>query len=80
MIIFNFFTIFSVSEDERQLRLEIEDAAIHPGYAQEAYQDIAVITLKAPDSKLERGPRYYLDTSAFDIFGKSIPIRNFKKW
>ena len=27
-----------------------------------------------------RGPRYYLDTSAFDIFGKSVPIRNFKKW
>ena len=29
---------------------------------------------------LEREPRYYVDTSAFDIFGKSVPIRNFKKW
>ena len=29
---------------------------------------------------LTRGPRYYLDTSAFDIFGKSVPMRNLKKW
>ena len=28
---------------------------------------------------LDRGPRYHLDTSALDIFGKSVPIRNFKK-
>ena len=27
-----------------------------------------------------RGPRHYLDTSAFDIFGKFVPMRNFKKW
>ena len=26
-----------------------------------------------------RGPRYYLDTSAVDIFGKSVPIRHFNK-
>ena len=26
------------------------------------------------------GPRYYLDTSALEIFGKSVPMRNFKKW
>ena len=29
---------------------------------------------------LNRGPRYYLDILAIDIFGKSVPIRNFKKW
>ena len=29
---------------------------------------------------LIRGLRYYLDTSALDIFGKSVPMRNFKKW
>ena len=29
---------------------------------------------------LNRGPRYYLDSSALDIFGKSVPMRNFKKW
>ena len=27
-----------------------------------------------------RGPRYYVDTSAFDIFCKFFLIRNFKKW
>ena len=32
------------------------------------------------DKKLTRGPRYYLDILAIDIFGKSVPIRNFKKW
>ena len=26
-----------------------------------------------------RRPRYYLDTSAIDIFAKSVPIRNFFK-
>ena len=31
-------------------------------------------------NQLLRGPRDYLDTSAFDIFSKSVPMRNFKKW
>ena len=26
------------------------------------------------------GPRYYLDTSALVIFGKSVQIKNLKKW
>ena len=26
-----------------------------------------------------RGPRDYLDAKAFYIFGKSVPMRNFKK-
>ena len=30
--------------------------------------------------KLSLGPRYYLDTSALDIFGKSVPMSKFKKW
>ena len=29
---------------------------------------------------VSRGPRDYLDTQAFDIFGKTVPLRNFKKW
>ena len=29
---------------------------------------------------LTRGARYYLDIQALDIFGKSVPIRNFTKW
>ena len=29
---------------------------------------------------IERGPRDYLDVSLLDIFGKSVPIRNFKKY
>ena len=27
-----------------------------------------------------RGPWYYVDTSALEIFGKSFAMRNFKKW
>ena len=30
-------------------------------------------------NQLGRGPRYYQDILAIDIFGKSVPIRNFKK-
>ena len=26
------------------------------------------------------GPRDYLDTSAFDVFCKSVPIRKLKRW
>ena len=29
---------------------------------------------------VKRGPWDYLDTRAFDIFGKSVHMRNFKKW
>ena len=39
-------------EEEGQLRLEIEDAVLHPDYAQQAYQDVAVVKLKAIESKL----------------------------
>ena len=31
-------------------------------------------------STVSRGPRDYLDISLLDIFGKSVPMRNFKKW
>ena len=31
------------------------------------------------NSTTNRGPRYYLDILAIDIFGKFVPIRNFKK-
>ena len=41
----------SVLEKEGQLRLEIEDAVLHPEYAQQAYQDVAVLKLKPTDSK-----------------------------
>ena len=41
----------SVLEKEGQLRLEIEDAVLHPEYAQQAYQDVAVVKLKPTDSK-----------------------------
>ena len=37
----------------------------------------------APDSEsgvLTRGPRDDLDAQLPDIFGKSVPLRNFKKW
>ena len=30
--------------------------------------------------QINRGPRYYLDILAIDIFGKFVPIRNLKKW
>ena len=29
---------------------------------------------------LDRGPRDDLDAQLPDIFGKSVPLRNFKKW
>ena len=31
------------------------------------------------NSTTNRGPRYYLDILAIDIFGKFVPMRNFKK-
>ena len=39
---------------------------------------ILIITKLA--NHVTHGPRDYLDTQAFDIFGKSVPMRNFKKW
>ena len=36
---------------EGQLRLEVDDAVLHPDYVQQAYQDVAVVKLKPIDSK-----------------------------
>ena len=30
--------------------------------------------------QISRGPRDYQDMKLLDIFGKSVPIGNFKKW
>ena len=32
---------------------QIQDVELHPDYVQQAYQDIAVVKLKTPDSKLD---------------------------
>ena len=52
----NSYTILTVEEEvveeEGKLRLEIDEVVIHPDYAQQAYQDVAVIKLKAIDNQL----------------------------
>ena len=48
---FFIFLFFSVLPEKDQLRLQIQEALLHPDYAEQAYQDVAVVKLKATESK-----------------------------
>ena len=59
---------------------QIQDVELHPDYVQQAYQDIAVVKLTTPDSKLDNFFEWCLRIWRIFIFDSEIFAQDIPWW